>query len=198
MGTTTETTMMPDAELDGLIAALADLHDPAAPAALADWLEEHQDPRAADVRQLVNVQPVIPTGRPSWERYTDDPDEWMEHSYQEYMPMACGPWWCIHRKVGGVGVSVYRHTPQYDSWFPIGISGDELAWVYLEPDVRPDGPSDEDILVAFEICRRILLNIAADDGRWLKTFERFINNRHDYRAHHYHGGNPPFRVSPIH
>src|SRR4051812_23465848 len=92
-------------ELDTLIEALLDPGDTAAPLALADWLAEHDDPRAPDARHLAAVEPVVPITAPAME----DADP---------MPMGCGPWWsiCYVRRgtFFGVAYDAYLGTPQGD------------------------------------------------------------------------------------
>jgi hypothetical protein len=80
--------------------------DPAALLALADWLEEQQDPRAADVRELGSARYFLPLGDP-------DPHP---------RPIAGGPWWnvsLLHTQPDRFGCCfhvswrVYPGTEQY-------------------------------------------------------------------------------------
>jgi hypothetical protein len=77
------------------------VYDPLALLALADWLEEQQDPRVKDVRELAEARFFVPEGDCS----------------PELRPVACGRWWSLsigHRAPDDflVGWNVYAGTEQ--------------------------------------------------------------------------------------
>jgi hypothetical protein len=77
--------------------------DPSALLALSDWLEERDDPRAADVREFGRARFFIPVGGPG----------------PGPRPIACGAWWNIsllHEQDNDCAITwaVYPGTDQYD------------------------------------------------------------------------------------
>src|SRR5205085_1273976 len=120
-----------DPTLQGLLRGLASPTEGDASArALADFLEERGDPRAGDVRELVEARPVIPAAMPRCLRPAN-PEDWdatfedilgeptlLEeclsidlHARLERLPMACGSWWAVERIWLGVSSRVYVGTP---------------------------------------------------------------------------------------
>ena len=123
-----------DSHLLAFLSALAD--DPATPFALADWLEEHEDPRAAHVRELAEARCAVPEGACVAFRTP---------------PMACGTWWCIARRAGSVAAHVYEGTPLY-----LLLNARRRGNVIVARVLR-DRQTPELIREAFESCRHGLL-----------------------------------------
>jgi hypothetical protein len=122
-----------DPRLSGFLTALP--AGPGAALALAAWLEERGDARAAVVRELAEAKCVVPEGVLCRRFLT---------------PMACGRWWHIHRKLGRVAATVYVGTPLHRS-LREGCGGHIMA-----PRPRA-GWTPETLQAAFEHCRRELI-----------------------------------------
>src|SRR4051812_36391367 len=151
-----------DPTLVAMLLAMRD-GDTAAGRALADWLEEREDPRAADVRELAEARCVVPVERPRWwrplgifqwektstawdpqgVRSSCEPGE--AGSYPEAFPMACGPWWAILRTPEGVTARWYRSPQGY-------VLGGTCYFAF-HADIPPIKQTKPRLREGFERCR---------------------------------------------
>jgi uncharacterized protein (TIGR02996 family) len=110
--------------------------DPGTGHALADWLLEQDDPRAAHVRELAEARCVLPEGSCPLLRAA---------------PMACGTWWCIVLRPWCVSALAYWDTPLYKLVRASRPGGD------ITVRLARDRPVPERLHAAFERCRTGLL-----------------------------------------
>jgi hypothetical protein len=160
---------MADTTLDDLVRGLADLDDPAALPAVADYLEETGHRFAASVRELADARPVVPRGARYWlvldsrgddgehdpsaghyERAQVDFDrvrrpDGPHRPYQQIL--ACGSWWNVSAGPAGVNAHVYGETPEGREGFY-----DYQTFV----DLPFHKQSDRALLAAFDVLRRSL------------------------------------------
>jgi hypothetical protein len=144
-----------DATLLTFLAAIS-TGDLAAGHALADWLTEQDDPRAALVRELAEARCVIPEGRSPLLRAA---------------PMACGRWWCIVLRPWCVRAISYWNTPLYAMLESVRRGRN------IEVRVPRDRQTPERLGAAFERCRiDLILGLFATTTQNLRAVQVVLND----------------------